>query len=133
MAGASRTKQPDVVEDVAWACAAALAARRYGVRTALVLDIRGRSTRATGMVLEARRAALYLAATALNQRGRQLCRSTGMDHKTIKHHLERVEDDRDLMDDLDQLMAAMTDQLQLGLAAMVSELRPGPPVLRVVA
>lgn len=116
---------------MAWACAAALAARRFGVRVSQVLDLRGRSTRATGAVLEARRAALYLAATALNQRGRQLCRSTGMDHKTIKHHLERVEDDRELAADLDQLMAEMTDQLQLGLAGLVSELKPAPRLRRV--
>lgn len=114
------------MEDVAWACAAALTARRFGVRTAEVMDLRGRSTRATGAVLDARRGALYLTATALNQPGRALCRATGMDHKTIRHHLRAIEDNRELRFDLDQLMDVLTDQLQAGLAGLVTELAPGP-------
>lgn len=112
MPGASETREPDWLEEAGWMAATLVAGRTFGVAAIEVADIRGRSTRACGRVLEARRAAIYLASTAANLSSRALVRATGLDRKTIRHHLHRVEDDRELKPRLDALLDELTAKLQ---------------------
>lgn len=112
MPGGSRHKEPSLLEHVTWGAAAMLAARTYQVRPCQVLDCRGRRTRASGALLIARRAALYLAAVGGNLSVRALCRATSLDHSTIERHLAAVEDDREAKAELDARLDEMTAQLQ---------------------
>lgn len=109
MPGASDARQADLTEEVKWMAAAAVAARRYGLRTQQVM---ADCARADGVMLEARRAAIYLAICGTDMGSRALRRATGMHRHNIRKHLRWVEDHREVKADLDQLMDDMTAQVQ---------------------
>ena len=111
MPGGSRHRPASLEEQVAWAAGAFVAAELYGVRAVQIMDCRGRKTRASGPVLQARRTALYLAAVAGNLSCRALCRASGMDHTTITRHLAAVEDVREVGGGLEVLLDRMTERL----------------------
>lgn len=115
MPGASDQKPADLTEQVKWMASAALAAGQYGVRAVEIMDIRGAATRATGELLNARRAALYLASVGSNLSVRALMRATGMQKAAIRKHLWAIEDDREVKPRLDALLDKLTDDLQSGL------------------
>lgn len=115
MPGESDSRAADLTEQVKWMASAALAASHYGVRAVEIMDIRGAATRARGELLNARRAALYLANTGANLSSRALRRATGMERAAIRKHLNAVEDDRDVKAGLDALLDTLTGQLQEGL------------------
>jgi DNA-binding transcriptional ArsR family regulator len=112
------------MEEITWTAAVAVTARAFNVRLPQVLDCRGRQTRAAGAVLAARRGAIYLANVAGSMPVRALCRATGMDHTTIRHHLHAVEDDRELRAGLDALVDQLTKRLQLGIAELAATVPP---------
>lgn len=92
--------------------AVAVAARRYGLKAAEVMNIRGYDTRSDGLMLEARRAAIYLAICGTDMGGRALHRATGLHRYNIRKHLRWIEDHREVKADLDLLMDDMTAQVQ---------------------
>lgn len=124
MSGGSHREAPGLMEEVAWTISAALAARTCGVALRVVVDIRGRETRATGECLRARRMALYLASVGANLSRRALQRATGMDHRTLQHHLRLLEDARDLEPVLDGLL----DELARRLAPLAAAMAEAPKV-----
>lgn len=112
MPGGSDSRAPTLEEDVKWMAAVAVAARRYHLKPADVMNIRGHATRACGPMLEARRAAIYLANCGANMGSRALRRATGMHRQNIRNHLRWIEDHRDVAAELDLLMDDMTAQVQ---------------------
>lgn len=60
-----------------------------------LMEARGRAGRCGGDVLKARRLALYLTIVIAGVSVRATHEATGIDRKTIKHHIGKVEDDRD--------------------------------------
>jgi hypothetical protein len=120
MSGGSHLKKPSLAEEAAWLVASALAARTYGVRVAELIDCRGRSTRGSRSLQQARRAAVYLAVVGANVSTRGLARSSGMACNTIRPHLHALEDDRETRAELDELMEELTARLQGALSRMIS-------------
>lgn len=119
MTGVSHKKAPSTREVVSWMTAAATVAQIYRVPLKSVVDCRGRGSRAhqgTGL-LEARRAAVYLAVVGANLSTKAAVRASGLHRKTVYHHLRRVEEDRDLKGELDAMLDALADQLAAVLGA----------------
>ncbi len=133
MAGDSHRRAATAREEIAWLAAAAVAARACGAPLARIIDCRGRTTRATGKVLTARRAAVYLASVGANVSRRALERATGLNRQTLIHHLRTVEDDRELKAELDVLMDELTGQLQAALATVAGEAMAASERRRVAA
>ncbi|HYE47291.1 MAG TPA: hypothetical protein VEA44_16120 [Caulobacter sp.] len=115
MSGASHLKPPSLREEVTWLAAAAVAGRAFGVRPAEIINCQGRRTRAVGRLLEARRAAVYLAAVGGDLGSRALMRATGLDQNTVRPIKRAIEDSRELKAELDALLDDMTAQMQMAL------------------
>lgn len=91
--------------------AAAVAARRYGLKTPELVAMKS-NERACGTRLEARRAAIYLAMCGADLTGRALRRVTGLHRDNVRKHLRWIEDHREVKADLDLLMDDLTAQVQ---------------------
>lgn len=136
MSGEGYLKPPKIDERLTWVAAVLVASQHYGVPAQVIQDCRGRSTRAAGRVLEARRAAIYLASTGGNLGVLALGRATGMTCPTLRYHLAIVEDDREFAERLDALMDQLTAMVQSSLARLGDRLAPAPalpPPHRVAA
>lgn len=117
MSGADRKLQPEnyAAARARWAVVAQVVADHEGVLMVQVRFAGGGDTRAGAALIRARKISCYLAQTAAELSGHQLSNVSKLSRKTIREHVQAIEDARDdptLSAELD----ALTVEIQLILA-----------------
>lgn len=133
MPGGSHKRIADEGEEIAWMLASTYASRYFKMPAGEIMACGGKENRARPALVQARAGALYLAAVGANMSNKALQRVTSLRGPTIRHHLRRVEDDREFKADLDQLLDSLAGRMRAGLYLAGRRVGVLPPMIEPAA